>query len=399
MGFIKYNIRSFMLCLSFLCTGSTPVLAEMLAILNYESKSDESLESLQLQGGDGPRREGIAVVELDESSYDYGKIVMDIPTSPDFVFHHIFYNQDATKAYVTALRVEILHVIDLQKFPYRLVPIPVPGCKVQENIIFSDDNKKWYLTCMGSESVIVGDAVADQVIKEIKIPGSYPHGIALHEGIDRMIVASCVDPGFGGTGHTIEVIKVSTEEYLGSIPISDKKGSAPVETVFVPESDPPIAYVTNMMSNTLWAAEWNSTEETFIAQEIYDFENIGARMPLEIYFNRSVDRLFITTADPGMFHIFDISEDPLSPNLIESIVTAGGAHHVAITPDEKIAYVQNSLLNLPGLNDGSITVIDLMEMKAIETLETFKEKGLTPNSITMLPEWYHPAGHFNNGRY
>ena len=385
------------LCGTSICMASTVSFAEMLSILNYETKAEESLEALQIQGTDNRRREGIAIVELDPESAEYGRIIIDIPTSPEFVLHHIFYNRDATKAYVTALQTETLHVIDLTEFPYRLVPILTPGCKVQENIIFSDDNKTWYVSCMGSENVIVGDAVNDTPIKNISMPGTYPHGIALHEGIDRIVVASCVAPDFSGTGHTIEVIKASTGEYLGSIPVSDKKGAAPVEIVFVPGSDPPVAYVTNMMSNTLWAAVWDRVNETFTTTQLFNFKEVGAYMPLEIYFNKAVDRLYITSADPGMFHVFDISNGPLQPVLVKSLETAGGAHHVAITPDESRAYVQNSLLNLPGINDGSITVIDLVKLEVTGTIDTFKDKGLAPNSITMLPKWYNPAGHFNNG--
>jgi hypothetical protein len=48
--------------------------------------------------------------------------------------------------------------------------------------------------------------------------------------------------------------------------------------------------------------------------------------------------------------------------LIKSIPTAGGAHHIVVSPDEKYAFVQNSFLNLPKMNDGSITLIDLQKM-------------------------------------
>ncbi len=371
--------------------------AEMLAISNYETKADESLEALQLQNADENRREGIAVFEVDPASPDYGKILMEIPVSPDLVLHHIFYNNALTKAYVTALEQEILHVIDLTKWPYRMKPIPTPGCKVQENIILSDDDKTWYVTCMGSANVVVGDAVKDEMTHIIEMPGTYPHGITLHSGIDRILVASCVAPDMSGAGHTVEIIKASTGEYLGGLPVSEKKGTAPVETVFVPKSDPPIAYVTNMMESSLWAVIWDAPTETFSSQMVFDFGEHGADMPLEIYFNRAVDRLYVTTADPGHFHIFDISSGPLEPKLLKQLPTAGGAHHVAFTPDEKLAYVQNALLNLPGLNDGSITVIDLTTEEVIDSIDVFKEGGFAANSITMLPEWYHPAGHFNNG--
>lgn len=371
-------------------------MAEQLAILNYESKAEESLESLQVQGGPEARREGIAIIETDPDDPRYGEILVDLPVDPDLVTHHIFYNKDLTKAYVTALGKEVLHVIDLTAFPYRMQPIPTPGCNTQENIILSDDNKTWWVTCMGSSNLAMGDAETDTMIKLIDVPGSYPHGITLHEGIDRILVASCVAPDMSGAGHTAEVIRASTGEYLGGVPVSDGKGAAPVETVFVPGTEPPVAYVTNMMEDSLWAMVWQPETETFESQKIFDFGTVDAHMPLEIYFNRTVDTAYITTAEPGHFHIFDISEGALKPKLVKQFPTAGGAHHVAFTMDEKMAYVQNSLLNLPGISDGSVTVIDLENLTVVDSIDVFKDQGLTPNSITMLPQWYHPAGHFNN---
>ena len=371
--------------------------AEMLAILNYETRAKDSLESLDLQSAGAARREGIAIIELDPTSPDYGRILSDMPVPPDLVLHHIFYNRDLTKAYVTSLGKEVLHVIDLERWPYRLKSIPTPGCRTQENIVLSDDNTTWYLTCMGSGNVVVGDAIADTVRNVIDMPGTYPHGIALHEGIDRLLVASCIAPDMSAAGHTIEVIEASTGEHLGGVQVSDKKGSAPVETVFVPGAKQPTAYVTVMLEDALWAATWNADEETFETQKVFDFGSVNAQMPLEIYFNEAVDRLYVTTAKPGHLHVFDISEGPLKPKLLNQIATAGGAHHVAFTQDEKLAFVQNALLNIPGINDGSITAVDLEKGVVVDTIEVFKSQGLAPNSITMLPRWYHPAGHFNNG--
>jgi len=100
----------------------------------------------------------------------------------------------------------------------------------------------------------------------------------------------------------------------------------------------------------------------------------------------------VTTAKPGHLHIFDI-KDRAKPQLIKTIATAEGAHHVAITKDEKLAFVQNSLLNLPGMSDGSITVIDLTKGEVIGSIKTLSEQGFNPNSIVLLPQWNHPAGH------
>lgn len=373
--------------------------AERLAILNYESMAEDSLEALQLRSGPEARREGIAVMELDRASPDYGKIILDIPVPPDTMLHHIFYNKDLTKAYVTALGVPVLHVIDLTTFPYRMKPIPTPGCQVQEDIVFSDDNTRWYLTCMGSSNVVIGDAVADKAIETIAMDGTYPHGIALHEGIDRLLVTNCVAPDMSAVGDTLEIVELSTGRHLGGINIAEKKGAAPVEVLFVPNTDPPVAYITSMMEDALVAAVWNPATKTFDIHKVFDFRKQAnnAQMPLEMYFNRAADRLYVTTAEPGHFLIFDVSDGPLAPKLLKQLPTGGGSHHVAITPDERFAYVQNSLLNIPGLSDGTITVIDLERQEVVDSIDTFKARGLTPNSITFLPDWYHQAGHFNNG--
>jgi DNA-binding beta-propeller fold protein YncE len=374
------------------------VQAERLALLNYENKPGDTLESLRMQSAPGATRQGIAIVELDPESEDYGRILLDMPFPGDSALHHIFYNKDQSKAYVTSLSQEQMYVIDMTHFPYRAKAIATPGCAVQEDIVFSDDNSRWFVTCMGSGNVVVGDAIADVATGMIELPGSYPHGIGLHEGIDRMLVTDCLAPDMSDVGNAIEVIEVSTGAVLGSIETSVKSSAAaPIEVLFVPHSDPPVAYITNAMAATLAAAVWNPASQDFEVSEIFDFEAVDANMPLEIYVNRAVDRLYVTTALPGAFHIFDISGGLLAPKQIAQIPAAGGAHHVAFTPDERIAYVQNSLLNLPLMSDGSITVIDLEAGVVLGNLDTFTSQSLNPNSITAMPDWYHQAGHFNNG--
>ena len=76
--------------------------AETLAMLNYESKP-----------GNPIRQEGITVIDVDPSSSTYGQTLMDIPLPHNLVAHHIFYNKDSTKAYVTALGQSELRIIDM----------------------------------------------------------------------------------------------------------------------------------------------------------------------------------------------------------------------------------------------------------------------------------------------
>jgi DNA-binding beta-propeller fold protein YncE len=364
---------------------STPG-AEILAMINYESKAEQTI-----------RREGIAIIDVDPASGSFGKILVDIPLPPDLVAHHIFYNHNTTKAYITALGQSVLYVMDMTKFPYRIKIVDVPDCRAGEDVIFSGDHKTWYMTCMGSNNVIVGDAITDQPVRTISLLKPYPHGIAIHEGIDRMIVTSTVrDYDLGDPGETVTVLQASTGKILSVHKLSNKpspSGEAPVEVLFVPGAEPPIIYVTNMYGGTLWIGVWNPAQKDFSFRQAFDFTPIGSGVPLEMYFNEQRDRLYVTTAKPGHFHIFDISNDLKNPKLLKTLPAAAGAHHVAFPPDERYAFVQNSLLNLSGMSDGSVTVIDLNKGEVVASVDTLKNQGFNPNCIVLLPEWHHDAGH------
>ena len=100
--------------------GVLPIFAhaEILAMMNYETKSPDSLKALKRPVAPQARREGIAIIDVDPESKNFGKIVTDLPLPPDTVAHHIFYNKDASKAYITALGKSELRVIDMKRKPY-----------------------------------------------------------------------------------------------------------------------------------------------------------------------------------------------------------------------------------------------------------------------------------------
>jgi DNA-binding beta-propeller fold protein YncE len=371
--------------------------SEILAMMNYETKSKDSLKSLKAPVPPAERREGIAIIDVDTASAAFGKIVTDIPLPADLVAHHIFYNKDLTKAYVTALGKSELHVIDMRKQPYTPVRVETPGCSVLEDVVFSEDNKTFYVSCMGTQNVMVGDAVADRPLRTIALDKPYPHGVVIQEKIDRLLATSTVRAtDLGDAGEAISVVELSTGKSLRSIKVSNKAspaGDAPVEVLFVPGSNPAAAYVTNMYGGTLWILRWNAQKKDFDASQVFDFATVASGVPLEIYFNGKADRLYVTTAKPGHLHIFDVSGSVEQPKLIKSIPIAEGSHHVAITPDEHYAFVQNALLNLPGMSDGSVTVVDLRKQEVVKSMDTLKNAGFNPNCIVLLPAWYNAAGH------
>src|SRR6266849_6948604 len=321
-------------------------LGQIHAMFNYETKSPESLKVLKTPVATGPRKEGSAIIDLDPNSKCLGTTVQDLPPPAD--------------------------------------------------LVFSDDGKKWYLSCMGTQTMVVGDAVADKPLRNITVAAKYPHGIAIHNGIDRILLTSTVRASdLGDAGEVISAVEASSGKVLGTYKVSKKPspaGEAPVEILFVPGANPPVAYITNMYGGTLWTATWNPAKKDFEVAQAYDFSAQNAGVPLEIYFNKKADRMYVTTAKPGHLHIFDLSAGPAQPKLVKSIATAEGAHHVAFTKDWRYAFVQNALLNLPGMSDGSVTIVDLNTETVVGSMDTLKMKGFNPNSMVLLPKWNDLAG-------
>ncbi|WP_373184758.1 YncE family protein [Halopseudomonas sp.] len=377
---------------------TAPVTAEILAIMNYESKPADQLKSLKLSG-ETARREGLAIIDVDPESPNFGKILSDIPIDSTTVGHHIFYDRTMSKAYITGLQQPALQVLDLTKNPYRLSTLETPSCKVAEDVILDEANERWYLTCMGSGKVIVGDVASDEVVGEIDLPGTYPHGLAVNTAIDRILVTSTITPDLSSPDEFISVVRASDLEPIGKIKMADAESPskvAPVEVFFVPGVEPATAIVTNMFGHTLEALIWNPDSQEFGRETIFNFAEHGATVPLEIYFNddKNPNRMYVTTAmKPGHLHIFDISKGPTKPKLLKQIVTADGAHHVGFTPDFRYGFVQNSFINLPDMSDGSVSVVDLQRGEVVASMDTLKNAGFNPNSLTLLPEWNHLAGH------
>src|SRR5205823_9384175 len=187
---MKGTLNSLLITLAAFSLSASFAQAEILAMVNYETKPEQLI-----------RKEGLAIIDVDPQSPTFAKMLMDIPLLPDLVAHHIFYNRDKSKAYITALGKSVLHVLDLKRFPYRMKAVEVQDCKVLEDVVFSDDNRTWYLTCMGSDNVIMGDATIDKPFKSVAAPASgpsfisHPHGIDVHSDIDRLLVTSTIMPG------------------------------------------------------------------------------------------------------------------------------------------------------------------------------------------------------------
>ena len=198
--------------------------------------------------------------------------------------------------------------MDLRTIPYRLRAIDVTDCQMGEDLAVSEDNQTWYLTCMGSNNVIMGDARLDKPIKTVSTAESslatilYPQGIAIHNGIDRVLVTSTVKPDMSDAGDSITVLEAGSGRVLSTHKVSSKPSpakSALVEVMFSPNSNPLAVHITNMLEVTLWARLWDPASKTFSFHQVDDFGSRQQGIPLEMLYNAKGDRLFVTTAKPG----------------------------------------------------------------------------------------------------
>jgi hypothetical protein len=371
------------------------VSAEILAMMSYESKPAEDLKSLKLSGNQ-ERREGVAIIDVDPESSDFGKWLVDIPLDPTGIAHHIFYDRSMSKAYMTSLASPALQVMDLKSFPPKFSTIDVPNCSLAEDVIFDDANEYWYLTCMNSANVWQGKVSNDTITGEIKLPGTYPHGLAVDTNIDRIVVTSTIKADLTDPDEVVSIVKASTLEPIGTIKVSSKEspsGTAPVEIVRAPGDGPSTFLISNMFAGNIWALTWDEASQDFASSMVYDFTPSGVGVVLEIYFDKTGDKMMVTTANPGNLHIFDVSGGIMEPKLLKTIATGGGAHHVGFTKDGRYGFVQNSFLNLPGMKDGSVSVVDLSKGEVVASMDTLKNAGFNPNVIILLPEWNDFAGH------
>ena len=209
---------------AFAAVSLSPSLAssEILAFVNYQSKPGQEI-----------KREGIAVLDVDPQSQAFGDIVMDLPLPPDTKAHHISYNKAGSKVYVTAGGETALRVIDMERFPYRVEEVQISGCEGGETLALSEDDSTWYLTCIGSDNVIVGDAATNDIIRTIAAPGPadafirYPHGVAVNNRIDRLLVTSTVDhedPSKRGDSVTAKTTAKTTVKTTGKTTVKTTDG-------------------------------------------------------------------------------------------------------------------------------------------------------------------------------
>ncbi|MFB5614350.1 MAG: hypothetical protein ACE5RI_04550, partial [Candidatus Nitrosomaritimum yanchengensis] len=95
--------------------------------------------------------------------------------------------------------------------------------------------------------------------------------------------------------------------------------------------------------------------------------------------------LFVSFAVPGVVNEYSL-ENPEQPELLRTLPAMPGAHHTLFSQDGQYMFVQNNLLNLDGLNSGTISVVDLSSGNLIATIDDTLKQGMMIESIDFIYE-------------
>ena len=381
------------------CVNSTT--AEKLAIANWGEIKKEFPSDLKpitalinYRTIDETRlMDGLAIIDLNPYSETFGDILQDVPVGEGVMMHHPFYNYDKSKIYNTALMGERLYSVNIHDNKiFEISPIDTGSCIVGEDMIFSQNGEKFYLTCLGSDTVLVFAANPAPIIDDIfasqdENPDAftkYPHGISANEEIDRMIVTQTVSPALDDPQSSVTIIEFSTGKVLSTIELtkSAEIPSAPVEVLFHP--DVPLAYVSGMLDSTIWVLDWNETTKSFEPTLVDDGTEREHSWPLDLNIGPK-GNLYVSFAVPGVVNEYSL-ENPKQPELLRTLPAQPGAHHILFSEDGKYMFVQNNLLNLDGLNSGTISVVDLTSGNLIATIDDLLDNGMMIESVDLIYE-------------
>ena len=167
-----------------------------------------------------------------------------------------------------------MFVFGLNRYPYRLRKLELPDCKTGQNLIFSQEQKLWYLTCRMSAKVIVGDSATDTIRHAFEVPNSYPHDLVIFPKLGELLISSSVSGDLNDKSDFLIRIDLDSGEEISRQLVSKNDSSvqsAPTELLKIPGSNPPAAFVVSMFAPKLRVATWDTSVLEFKIETVFDF--------------------------------------------------------------------------------------------------------------------------------
>lgn len=362
-----------------------------------------------LDGG----QDGVALLDLNPESADFGRILQRKFIGEGVLPHHLYFNRAQDRLYTTSLGGTRLYEVIIDKgadgLPRitRFIPIDTDGNLVGEDMYFTEDGSRYYVTFMGGDGSLEGgsigvfDAQSNELLETITAPAPadrssgepfilYPHGISANEELGIMMVTSTAHPdGASGFGNTVTAIDMATNEPIRNYLVADAPNdlSAPVEVILLRDDLPPYALATTLNGADIWVAPYDETSGAFGEfEKQVEGEESGLGVALEFYIHTNHHgeaELYVSFAVPGVVNVYSLDNLP-ELTLKRTLVAEPGAHHMAFFTTEsgrEALVIQNNLLNIDGLNTGTLTVLDTHTGERLGTVDLPDEHDLMPEAI------------------
>jgi hypothetical protein len=357
----------------------------------------------------GGGEDGVAIIDLDPESAHFGEILQRRAMGSGVTPHHLYFDRSGQRLYTSALGGPYLFEIGLSigadGVPRLgdIEPIDTGRNQIGEDMYFTEDGSRFYVTFLGGHggerdgSVGVFDLASNALIDEIVAPEAlgepfilYPHGISANETLGLLMVTSDAHPdGVSGVGNTVTAIDLATNTPLATHPVRSAPGelTETVEVLLLRDELPPFALVTTVADAGVWVAPFVPETGLFgTFEKRFAGDARGFGVALEFYIQATASgepELYVSFASPGVVAVFGLEQLP-ELALRRVFPSAAGAHHLSFFETRSgraVVAVQNNLINLDGLNAGTLTVHDVASGELLGELDLRARDGLLPESI------------------
>ena len=348
----------------------------VLSLANQEDERPEhgptqtEMKYLFVCAGDQARTnpDFLAVVNFDEGSQDYGKVVatapLPAPGATGNEFHHIGLSADGKVVACGGL----LSVLKKQKeiffwdvsnpvAPQFITSADPPLSAITDEFHALPEGGFLVTMMAGAQGHAPGRvAEFDGALNLVKehpedppMDGFNPHGISVRPEINLMVTSDFICPSTtldavpGGLElrGSVRVWDLKRRQILRSISIPNAGGT--IDVKLIPRDHHERAYTAGMIDDKLYIL--NTRNGT--AQPVFDFSTITkGGWPQLMQITHDGKRLFISMNQAGKVAMFDIS-DPDEPWLLKVLDLGpnSGPHYIKLTPDERRLVISDYFLN------------------------------------------------------
>ena len=337
---------------------------------HHESKRRREVKYLFVCAGDQARKspDFLAVVNFDEDSPSYGKVISTAPLPEPGAtgneFHHIGLSADGKVVACGGL----LSVLKGQKEVFfwdisdpdapKLISAADPPLSAITDDFYALPDGGFLVTMMGGAQGHAPGRVAEfdgqlNLVREHPDnppdDGFNPHGIAVRPEINLMVTSDFICPSTtlnampGGLDlrGSVRVWDLKRREILRTIAIPNAGGT--IDVKLIPGDPQQRGYTAGMLDDKLYLL--NTRNAT--ARPVFDFASIAkGGWPQLMQITRDGERLFISMNQAGKVAMFNI-EDPDEPRIIKvlDLGANSGPHYIKLTPDEKRLVISDYFLN------------------------------------------------------